>query len=105
MFLYNKLNLLEGSWVHEEDSLSTIEIKYKKWTFLYDGEFDNDDIYQYKITDTLPEYANTEINKGKFLILTTKTDTLEYEILNYSDSIMSIMYFPRGNIHVYSKKN
>ncbi len=72
--------------------------------FLYDDKSDKDNIYQYQITDTLPEYANTELIKRKFLVLTTEIDTLEYETLTYNDSIISLMYFPRGNIHVYRKK-
>ena len=105
MLLFNKLNLLDGSWIHQEDSMSTIEIKYKKWVFLQDEKSGKDDIYKYQITDSLPKYANTDLEKGTFLILTTEIDTLEYEILTYNDSIMSLRLFPRINlVQVYKKK-
>ena len=93
-----------GIWIHEKDSLAGIEIKNNKWIMFYIGtETDSTDFYEFRVTDKLPEYANTELRQGEFLILTNQSDTLKYEILGYDEEFLSLMYFPRGNIHTYKK--
>lgn len=98
----NEATLKDGRWVLEDDTYSSIEIKSGKWSFSYTGtETSEDDTYDINITDKLPEYADTEARPGKFIILTNQRDTLHYEILNKTDSILSLMYFPNGSIHLY----
>ena len=71
----------------------------------YEGiEIDSTDIYDYTVTNELPEYANTVLKSGQFLILSNNTDTLNYEILNYDKENLSLRYFPRGNVHHYKIK-
>ena len=98
---------LNGNWVHEQDSLSTVVIKNKQWTFNYKGyKEEEDDTDQIKLTNSLPqyaEYADTKV-KGEFLLLIKSTDTLHYEIMALSDSILSLMHFPSGRIHTYHRK-
>ncbi|MBD3892169.1 hypothetical protein [Olleya marilimosa] len=92
-------------WIHEEDSLAGIEIKNEKWILFYKGiEIDSTDIYDFRLTDQLPEFANTELKSGEFLVLTNKSDTLNYEILGYDKEQLSLMYLPRGKIHIYKRK-
>ena len=92
-----------GRWIHEKDSLAGIEIKNGKWTMFYKGiETDSTDAYKYSQTTELPKYANTDLKPGEFLILTNKTDTLNFEILNYEkDKILSLLSFPNGRFHIY----
>ncbi|MFY0631574.1 MAG: hypothetical protein JXR05_14445 [Flavobacteriaceae bacterium] len=98
----NQTTLKDGRWVLENDTNSGIEIKDGKWTFSYVGEkTEDDDIYNITITNELPEYADTEARPGKFIVLTNQRDTLHYEILNKTDSVLSLMYFPNGSIHLY----
>lgn len=98
----NETTLKDGRWVLEDDTNSGIEIKDGKWSFSYAGsEASEEDWYHISITDELPEYADTDARPGEFIILTNKSDTIHYEIMGYSDEILSLMYFPRGNIHVY----
>ena len=98
----NETTLKDGRWVLEDDTNSGIEIKDGKWSFSYAGsETSEEDSYDITITDQLPEYADTEARPGKFIILSNKRDTVNYEILNKNDSILSLMYFPNGSIHLY----
>lgn len=98
----NQTILNDGRWIHEEDSLAGIEIKDSKWILFYKGEqIEKEDIYDISITNELPKYANTEAKPGEFIILTNMVDTLHYELLGYSEDILSLMYFPKGNIDVY----
>jgi len=102
---YNtSLQLMQGTWYHTQDSLATLTINGKLWTFNYKGEKTTPyDRYSISITDKLPEYAKNPENT-EFLILTNQTDTLPYEILGITDSTLSLMYFPLGKIHLYRRQ-
>ncbi len=54
-------------------------------------ETDSSDIYDYKVTNKLSEYANTKLRPTEFLILTNNSDTLKYEILEYNQELLSLM--------------
>jgi plasmid maintenance system killer protein len=98
------IQLMQGLWVHDQDSLSSLVINNHQWTFNYKGEQTNsDDNYLITITDKLPEFVK-ETEKAEFIILTNKADTLEYEILGLTDSTFSMMYFPAGKIHLYIRQ-
>lgn len=101
----NQSYFQNGFWIHEKDSLAEIEIKNGKWIMLYEGmEIDSTDIYDYKVTNELPEYANTELKSGEFLILSNYSDTLNYEILNYDKENLSLLNLSKGNILLYKVK-
>ena len=98
----NQTTLKDGRWVLENDTKSGIEIKEGKWSFSYiDTETSEDDIYDINITNELAEHADTEARPGEFIVLTNKSDTLNYEIMGYNDSIFGLMSFPNGRIHIY----
>lgn len=98
------LELMQGLWYHDQDSLASLTINNYQWTFNYKGEQANsDDNYSISITDILPEFAK-ETENTEFLILTNKSDTLKYEILGLTDSTFSMMYFPAGKIHLYRRQ-
>ena len=100
-----KKELKNGLWINQKDSLSRIEIKNHNWIFIYGNEhIESNNIYKYKLTEQLPDYADTEQKPGEFLILTNKMDTLNYEIMGYNESVISLMHFPSGSIHVYKLK-
>lgn len=94
---------LQGTWIHTEDSLATVRISDTLWTFIYQGESTPTDLYEIKITNSLPKYVDPKKN-SEFLILINENDTLEYEIFAINDTILSLMYFPRGNMQVYKRK-
>jgi len=94
---------MQGKWVHTNDSLSSISINNYQWIFEYqEQEINSEDIYTITINDKLPEFVNETV-KSEFLILTNKSDTLQYEILWISDTTFSLMYFPSGKIHLYRR--
>jgi|JI7StandDraft_1071085.scaffolds.fasta_scaffold79961_2 hypothetical protein len=97
-------DLMQGLWFHDQDSLASLTINNYQWTFNYEGgQANSDDNYSISITDKLPEFVKeTEITE--FLILTSKSDTLKYEILGLTDSTFSMMYFPSGKIHLYRRQ-
>jgi hypothetical protein len=98
------LQLMQGLWFHDQDSLASLTINNYKWTFNYKGkQADSDDNYSISITDKLPEFVK-ETEKAEFFILTSKSDTLKYEILGLTDSTFSMMYFPAGKIHLYRRQ-
>lgn len=98
------IQLMQGLWFHDQDSLASLTINNNQWTFNYKDEQTNaDDNYVISITDKLPEFVK-ETEKAEFIILTNKTDTLKYEILGLTDSTFSLMYFPSGRIHLYKRE-
>jgi hypothetical protein len=102
--LQTTLQLMQGLWFHDQDSLATVTIDKEFLTFHYKGEQSNtDDKYSISITDKLPEYVKQTENL-EFLILTNQTDTLQYEILGLTDTTFSLMYFPAGKIHLYRRQ-
>jgi len=96
--------LLNGTWIHEEDGLSSLTISNNQWTFNYENNSSKeDDIYQISIVDKLPEFVK-ETEKAEFIILTNKTDTMYFEILNLDAKVLSLLNYPTGRRHLYTKK-
>jgi len=98
------IQLMQGIWFHDQDSIASLKINNYQWTFNYDvGKANSDDNYSISITDKLPEFVK-ETENAEFFILTNKSDTLKYELLGLTDSTFSMMYFPTGQIHIYKRK-
>ncbi len=99
----NTKKLLQGYWRHDLDSLAIVKIKSNVWTFTNNSDnkskANTADSYKISIIDICFDNKT----KSKFLKLSNNTDTLEYEILNLNDSILSLMYLTRGNIHLYHR--
>lgn len=99
-----ELELIQGIWEHSKDKKAIVSIRQNFWTDCYDNQPINEtDDYRIRWTRVLPEYVDTTVNSS-FLVLTNKTDTLNYEILGVTDSTLSLMHFPTGRIHLYRKK-
>jgi len=100
----NTFDLIGGTWVHDQDSLATITISNNEWTFNYKGEkSEGNDKYKITLKDKLPEFVK-ETEKVEFLILTSRTDTMYYEILGLSDKVLSLIHYPTGRRHLYNKR-
>jgi hypothetical protein len=93
---------MQGLWTHMEDSLATIEISDRQWAFKYKGENEVDEKFIISISDTLTAFVDKKV-KADFVILFNPRDTMHYEIMGLTNEIMSLMYYPRGNIHTYKK--
>lgn len=94
------LDQMQGRWVHTDDSQAIVTIQDHHWIFGYSGHTANaGDSFNIEVTDTS---AYTKGNRrATFIVLLNKVDSAELEILTLNDSIMSLMYHPRGNTHVY----
>lgn len=91
-----------GRWISESDSLAGLEIKDGKMIMFYKGyEIDSTDIYDIYINREYITALGTEHKPFEFLRLTNATDTLEYSILGYSNTTLSLMYLQRGNLLIY----
>jgi hypothetical protein len=98
------LQLLQGSWVHQEDSLATVNVEDETWIFGYgENEITEADIYQIVLTDSLPNSKIT-LAKSEYILLIRNNDTLAYKIFGLTDQVLSKMFLPRGNMHVYLKQ-
>lgn len=92
---------MQGTWIHEKDSLASVTIDRGSFSFNYVSlKRSDEDKYTISISDSLPKYATV---KAHFLILVNKADTLNYEILGVTNTGLSLMHFPTGRIHVYRK--
>ncbi|MCB9019341.1 MAG: carboxypeptidase-like regulatory domain-containing protein [Chitinophagales bacterium] len=98
------IQIMQGLWFHDQDSLASLKISNFQWTFLYKREQTNsDNIYSISITKKIG-YFIEGAKLAEFLMLTNKVDTLEYEILELTDSTFSMMYLPEGKIHLYKRR-
>ena len=94
------LKRIQGEWIHAKDTFSKVTIKYDNWISKHEGEIvDN---YTISILDYLPRYASETI-ATEFIELVDRTDTMHFELLSATDTVLSLMHFLTGRIHVYHK--
>lgn len=100
----SSIELMQGNWYHDQDSLATLIIENNNWKFNYDNRQANvrHEDYLISFTDKLPEFVD-KTEKSEFVILIANTDTLYYEILGLNDTSFSLMNFPSGRIHLYRR--
>ncbi|WP_047546579.1 hypothetical protein [Psychroserpens sp. Hel_I_66] len=92
-----------GIWISTIDSLSSVEIKGKKWIFKYKSvQTATDDYYEYLISESVFDKDSSLI--GGTLVLTKQSNTLKYGIDYISDKNMDLIYLPRGNFQHFEKK-
>jgi hypothetical protein len=97
----HQMNMLQGKWVHVQDSKAFVSINADKWSFEYEDEDGELDEHKIKLVDTI--YLHNQKMDGKFLLLTQENDTLKYEIDYLTDKKMSLFYLPIGRFHDYEK--
>ena len=96
-------NLLTGTWIHDQDSLATVQIASRRWIFIYEGEETENDTFQISQTNKLPQFLK-ETEKADFIVLTNKTDTMYFEIMNLDERVLSLLSYPSGRQHLYYRK-
>lgn len=97
----NILELIQGSWIHTQDSLSTLTIHEKNWTFNYsETQTDLQDSYQISIVN---EEDSTGTKISSQIILTNPNDTMHFEIMDLTETNFQMIHFPTGKIHLYKK--
>ncbi len=97
------MNALSGEWVSTTDALSSLKVRYGRWQFCYQGKV-LDPGPGYRIYWEAPSTETLAAHTEGHLSLVDGNDTLRYDILVLNDSIVTLMYLPRGNIEAYRKK-
>lgn len=92
--------ITDDTFIQENDSLTSLKTKDGKITLYYKGQDSTiEQRYDYKITS----HKNTITHKrDQFLELTSVKDTLKYEVLENSQTSLSLMYLPTGKIYHYT---
>lgn len=88
------MQLLQGIWQSEEDSLAGLRIENNTLFFTHKNfQESSEATYILSLKSTLPQFVNPT-QKAEFLVLTSRSDTLYYEILGLTDKILSLEYYP-----------
>ncbi len=82
--------LQKGEWISNLDSLSGISIRENKIAFFKNMEFTSDDIYEYKILDSVYKSKKIENKVGEYLMMKDFSDTIYYQIIKKSDSSITL---------------
>ena len=92
-----KTEFKNGRWISTTDSTEGIEIKNGKWIwFNKKGETESIvSIYDFKILRGYIKEIGVELEY--LAIITDRSDTLKYAILEYSNELLSLSYIGRGN--------
>ena len=87
----NALQLIpKGEWISNSDSLSGISIGEDKIAFFKNMEFKSEDIYKYKIVDSV-EYENeTKKILSTYLVTYDDADTIKYKINARKSSVITL---------------
>ncbi len=78
----------EGEWISNSDSQSGISVREDKIAFFKNMEFKSDDIYKYKIIDSV-EYENDRKKiLSTYLVTYDNIDTITYKIESRKNSVI-----------------
>jgi len=91
----NTINLLQGMWISADDEKSKIEFTGDKKIEFYDGE---------QMIEENFVLEETMDKSGIYLIAMGQFDATKYQVLEISETNLSIMMLPRGNILEYVKE-
>ena len=92
-----KTEFKNGRWISTTDSTEGIEIKNGKWIWFNKKEETESivSIYDFKILRGYIKEIGVELEY--LAIITDRSDTLKYAILEYSNELLSLSYIGRGN--------
>ena len=96
--------IAQGDWISTSDSLSGISIRANYIAFFKNWEFNSDDIYNYKIIDSVEVGKSTKRTLSTYLIMYTDIDTMKYQILNQNNSTMTLK-LKENEIELYKLKD
>ncbi|WGK95148.1 MULTISPECIES: hypothetical protein [Flavobacterium] len=91
---FTKLNkrqkLQRGEWISNTDSLSGISIRENKIAFFKNMKFTSEDIYEYKIFDSIYKNNKSENKVGEYLVIKDFSDTIYYQIIKKNDTSITL---------------
>ncbi len=76
--------LMPGDWLSDKDSLSGISIRENKMAFFKNMEFKSEDIYEYKLIDSIYKFSDSENIVGEYILAKDFKDTIYYQIISKS---------------------
>ncbi len=93
IFKYSQLNkqktFLNGEWYDIKDSTSGISIRGNKIAFFKNSTFSSENIYDYKLIDSLHKSENKKTKIGEFIMMSQiSKDTIYKKILTKNDSLL-----------------
>jgi hypothetical protein len=98
-----KPGVLEGIWVSDDDTKSSIEVKGNSWAEMYDGE--KPETYIFGIGDSCLANAQAKVNpNGKYITVFDSDGDRCFYIVKASETKLELSYMGRGNTLRYSKK-
>ena len=96
--------IAQGDWISTSDSLSGISVRANRIAFFKNWEFNSDDIYNYKIIDSVDVGKSTRRTLSTYLIMYTDIDTVKYQILNQHNSTLTLK-LKENEIELYKLKD
>ena len=96
--------IAQGDWISTSDSLSGISIRANYIAFFKNWEFNSDDIYNYKIIDSVEVGKSTKRTLSTYLIMYTNIDTVKYQILNQNNFTITLK-LKENEIELYKLKD
>lgn len=95
-----------GEWLSKNDSSSGISIREDKLAFFKNMEFGSEDIFKYKIIDSVKINGDVKKIMSSYLITYDSSDTIKYKIGERTNSIIVLkMKNSREEIFTLKKKN
>ena len=87
----NKSQLIpKGEWISNSDSLSGISIRENKIAFFKNMQFNSENIYKYKIIDSVEYQNETKRILSTYLVTYDNADTIRYKIDARKNSMITL---------------
>jgi hypothetical protein len=80
----------KGEWISNSDSLSGISIRENKIAFFKNMQFNSEDIYKYKIIDSVEYQNETKRILSTYLVTYDNADTIRYKIDARKNSMITL---------------
>lgn len=94
----------KGEWISNSDSLSGISIREDKIAFFKNMKFNSEDIYKYKIIDSVLYENETKKILSTYLVTYDYADTIKYKIDGRKSSMITLR-LKENKIETFRLKN
>ena len=99
-----KNTLLEGLWISDEDSKSSIQVKSNLWLEMYEKE--KTDTFKFALGDSCLANSEAKTNpNGKYITVFDPDGNRCFFIVNSENSKLELSFVGRGNTLRYTKKS
>ena len=89
--LNNQNTFLSGEWYDIKASTSGISVRGNKMAFFKNSQFNSENVYEYKLIDSIYECDNVKNKIGEYIMLSQIfKDTIYKKITDKNDSILTL---------------